>query len=492
MSSVHSNNKSFTLDSSGLAGFFGGEEAVSAMTTVHFYEGREWLGWYNSPGSWFVAKQYAKLTRGRFWRGLFPGDEIEPAEIFDLGGKRTPKFIGAISGTKLEETGHLGYLLMNHYGSLKSEWTTAESKANLYNVSVARLKIPSNVSGNASSRYNVEKKNILILFASFVPISTSVGTCIACAVFDDWFAFALIALGIVANGFTCLVIGSGELFVNRANSAPAAPPGDGVLIGKKMVSVVLGDEIAISQVTRGSFNLDFENSVFRRISQRLGLSDYTEVGICCILLAVQFLAQILFVPQATLFGQIMFLSSFAMSWCYNALLSSIEKEKMQRDVFLSEDVLCNKYSEKCVLGSWTAVAVFVILVLKPEKPLLVLDEIIPNKTDVWTAFKDKVVGYLEDIKEGGLEFSDLPEFSFNMAELDGEMTNQQKLIETLEKYANEACTCYRAREWDKRDTVEQRTPQARDSKGKRWSWDWRSTWTSKETYSEVPPPETPV
>jgi hypothetical protein len=36
----------FNLDSSGVAGFFGGEEAISAMATVHLYRGRKWLGWY--------------------------------------------------------------------------------------------------------------------------------------------------------------------------------------------------------------------------------------------------------------------------------------------------------------------------------------------------------------------------------------------------------------------------------------------------------------
>ena len=58
------------LDISGVAGFFGGDVAVSAMGTVHVYQRRKWLGWYNSPGSYEIAKRYGQLGTSRFWDGL--------------------------------------------------------------------------------------------------------------------------------------------------------------------------------------------------------------------------------------------------------------------------------------------------------------------------------------------------------------------------------------------------------------------------------------
>ena len=39
--------------------------------------------------------------------------------------------------------------------------------------------------------------------------------------------------------------------------------------------------------------------------------------ICAFLLLSQFIVQLLLVPQGTLFGQIMFLASFTVSWGYN-------------------------------------------------------------------------------------------------------------------------------------------------------------------------------
>ena len=52
---------SFTFDSFGVAGFFGGDSSISAMSSVTLIAERRWLGWYNAPGSLEVAKQYAQL-----------------------------------------------------------------------------------------------------------------------------------------------------------------------------------------------------------------------------------------------------------------------------------------------------------------------------------------------------------------------------------------------------------------------------------------------
>ena len=79
---------SFTLDSSGVAGFFGGDGAVSGMATVNLIPNRRWGGWYNSPGSYEIAKQYGQLANSRFWDGLFPGGKHDPARLFELDGKR--------------------------------------------------------------------------------------------------------------------------------------------------------------------------------------------------------------------------------------------------------------------------------------------------------------------------------------------------------------------------------------------------------------------
>ncbi len=88
-------NNKFSLDSSGIAGFFGGEESFAAMNTVHL-PARRWMGWYNSPGSYFVAKKYGILPESRFWDGLFPGATVTPAKLVELDVNLGPRYTGVL------------------------------------------------------------------------------------------------------------------------------------------------------------------------------------------------------------------------------------------------------------------------------------------------------------------------------------------------------------------------------------------------------------
>ena len=78
-------NAKFSLNSLGVAGFFGGDIAVNGMATVIFFIGRRFVGLYNAPGSLEVAKRYGQLASSRVYRGLFPGgDTTDPAQLFGL------------------------------------------------------------------------------------------------------------------------------------------------------------------------------------------------------------------------------------------------------------------------------------------------------------------------------------------------------------------------------------------------------------------------
>lgn len=84
----------FDLDTSGVAGFFGGDVALSAMVTSHIYAGRRWLCWYNQPGSFEVARRYGQLAQSRFWDALYPGPNVDPASLFHFHTKEHgPEYI---------------------------------------------------------------------------------------------------------------------------------------------------------------------------------------------------------------------------------------------------------------------------------------------------------------------------------------------------------------------------------------------------------------
>lgn len=131
-------NTKFQLDASGVAGFFGGDVAISAMATVHVYKGRRLLGWYNSPGSYTVAQCYGRLAHSRFWNGLFPGGSVDASILFEFDGSRGPEFKAGFSGTVIKDTGHTGRLFMKECESLEVTRVEGRKTAPMW-VTVATL-----------------------------------------------------------------------------------------------------------------------------------------------------------------------------------------------------------------------------------------------------------------------------------------------------------------------------------------------------------------
>ncbi|KAI6097564.1 hypothetical protein F5141DRAFT_1149426 [Pisolithus sp. B1] len=129
----------------------------------------------------------------------------------------------------------------------------------------------------------------------------------------DWYSFSIILLETITSGVSCLVIGSGKPTLTHPKAADC-PLGDGVLV----------------------------------------------------LSMVQFVAQVLLVPQGTPFGQSLFLASLAVSWAYNLWLSALDKEKIQRATLMAR-VLRQSNLKKYPLGTRTSMAVYVTLLLKPEE-----------------------------------------------------------------------------------------------------------------------------
>jgi hypothetical protein len=111
------------------------------------------------------------------------------------------------------------------------------------------------------------------------------------------------------------------------------------------------------------------------------------------------LLQLLLIPQGTLLGQITFLSTFIISWTYNLYLSSLDKEKVQRQLLL-KTLECNLPTSNFELGTRTSAAVFTALVLRPpstaplaiqeEAPIKLLKCFLPNETDVWAKWREHV------------------------------------------------------------------------------------------------------
>ncbi|KAG1788881.1 uncharacterized protein HD556DRAFT_1496114 [Suillus plorans] len=146
---------------------------------------------------------------------------------------------------------------------------------------------------------------------------------------------------------------SGKFTFSHPIPAPGTPRGDGLLLADNNIIVLLGQEGAVNSIARGKFSLNFDSE-----------TEYRNIGICSSILTMQCIAQLLLIPQATLFGQIMLLASLAVSWAYTPWLSSFDKSEIQRRL-LVDVVLKRPLMTKYMLGTRTTMAVFVLLALNP-------------------------------------------------------------------------------------------------------------------------------
>lgn len=370
----------FTLDTSGMATFFGGDVAVTAMTTLHLDPTRRWLGWYNAPGTYEVAKRYGRVAKSRLLEGIFPGVPTDLVTLLGLAGLQGAKYIAAHNGTILEATGPFSALLMEECRQSEAEQIQGRTTVPIP-VTITELR------HNPDNNFVLKPTAIFPPIVAAIPILISVGTAATCAVYRDWYCFCMIVLGMVANGVSCLVIGSGKFVFQHPSRPVPGASGDGILLSDTEIVVLKGSANAVDSVTRGAFTLRFS-----------GEPKCRNIKLSTTLLVCQFIAQLLLIPQGTLFGQIMFVGSLMTSGAYNMWLSSWDRKATQREVCI-RGVLRNPVFKRYMLGTRTSAAVFVLLALRPKNSAKVMDAIVPNDTPGWRKFKADVLSRIADHQE---------------------------------------------------------------------------------------------
>ncbi|KAI5993549.1 hypothetical protein EDD15DRAFT_902712 [Pisolithus albus] len=409
-------NTSFILNSTGVAGLFGGEEAVASIALVHVFEGRRWFGWYNSPGSYIMGMRFNRLARSAvpsLSQNKRERVQTDLASLFDYDGRKGPKFRAVHSGTTFQETGHLAALFMKE--CMESHAIPIEGRETQpVSVTIANLEyVPRHEEFPTLHRRRAR-------FFAGVPILVSVGTCVVCGLFHEWYTFSVILFGMIVSGISCLVIGSGTFRFTHPEPAPGSPPGDGILGCEEGVVLLKGQEGAVNAVTRGRFSLLFEcKDAWRSVRY---------IRACSIILVIQAIAQLILVPQSSAFGQLMFVVSVAVSWVYNLWLWSIDKEKVQRDLLMK--VLRKPRLTRFILGTRTSMVIFVLLALDMDDPQNVINFLLPPNTKAWQIWKAAVIKRLQNHEKLKFDVSDWDDSSL----LEGE----RHMLETLFKDAQHA------------------------------------------------------
>ncbi|PPQ68475.1 hypothetical protein CVT25_008400 [Psilocybe cyanescens] len=408
---------SFSLDSSGIAGFFGGEEAFSAMSSVHLVRARRWLGWYNSPGSYFVAKKYGTLPNSLFWDSIFPGPSVDPTELLELDYKPGIRFSGAYNGTQFSSSGHLSYLLSQYCDAQQGKpppWESRTRPSGDKKVDVMTTVSPAPAASNrtrtsrfAATDQYTRVRNVTVTIVKFdqrgfkkweeypkiperffTPIAKpgtlfilltilfSLASSVLSALYGDWFSFSMILFGTLSNGITSCVLGTGELILELSEPSPAATPGDGFLFDRQNIIILQGSEYVIDSILQARFQLRYPSD-----------PAHNHIGFCSLSLLAQFLLQLFLIPQGTLMGQVFFIASLAMSWMCNSYLASFDREKMQTDLLFK--LIGPPKISKFDAVKWSAAVAFTMFYFDPglKAPEGMLDELMPNNTPAWNVWK---------------------------------------------------------------------------------------------------------
>ncbi|RDX45451.1 hypothetical protein OH76DRAFT_953020 [Lentinus brumalis] len=374
----------FSLDVSSLAVFLGADAALAVMMLPHLHSQRKLWGWYNCPGSYQIAKRYGELARFRFWSALFGSAKVPPELALELSSAAGSTFTAAWSSIAVSPTSHLAAMLLQECRDLTATVVAGRQTAPV-DVTIADLRRePSPLEyPRVPSTYS--------RWMAACPIAATLSASIACAIYRDFSCAAMILVGAICHGLACLVMGNAR-FVYRhdAPSEHAPTLAHGWLESQNSRSIVIlrGSDRAVAPVLRGRFSLQFQSS-----------QQHCLITFCSILLGAQFLLQLLFVPQGTRFGQIMFICSLFISWLYHQhILAHSKADVLQR--ITTEDVLGGPTLRKFRFGSRTTAAVFVLLVLRPEirDMRTGLASLLPSDTLVWQSWHDAVVSRLESGK----------------------------------------------------------------------------------------------
>lgn len=326
-----------------------------------------------------------------------------------LDGKKGPKYIASQSGTVMQHTRHLAYVLAN------SNWRGEECKSV---VGQRRSPTPMQLiivdfnnkvpTGNDTLPPRSSRYSSLPIIAS----ATSIAACAICASVEDWLSLKMILLGMVSSGITSFIICTGNITLERLKPADGVPPGDGMLLSDDRIVILRGNEEDVNAVTKGKLRLKVKGGGYTLL-------------LCVFIALLQVTLQLVFMPFGSLPGQFMFLLSLSVSGGCNLYLSAKEDD-VQSSALIT---LLNTPEVKTYqANSRAAAAALACLALCWESgtpPEQILREIVPIKPRAWRAWCDFVV---ESIKRKNTGFV----YGFNESKGDLNDRERELLLELVD------------------------------------------------------------
>ncbi|KAI8582644.1 hypothetical protein K450DRAFT_226290 [Umbelopsis ramanniana AG] len=370
----------FNLDLSGVAGFLGGDEAVSATVAAFSTGNIGWTGWYASPGAYAVAKYFGRTLEGKVWKACFPGERVDLSEAFRLHSISNYQFYGLESFTKCRPHSNIPDCLVADVDKIiaedklivfkpldletertqpgqdslpkKDEQLENGTPALVHIFTVGEQSKDEQSSSNHSNETPSPKSWVTTDFYKISPSIKKAMYGVVALVVDlvflailgrirDWWILSIILASLVCNFLFVTSLRSCKIeVVKHKVSSLDTPPGHGIFAHdtENTFMAVFGTEDMMNniaktklQVTRNSTICTKRPSTEPTESTNTIFSELW-TGLACMSMQLLFLAQILITPQGTLAGQIIFLASLLVGWIANACYSYIDVTEAQRQI----------------------------------------------------------------------------------------------------------------------------------------------------------------
>ncbi|KAI8998927.1 hypothetical protein BD414DRAFT_138248 [Trametes punicea] len=398
----------FSLDISSLAGFLGADAALAVMMLPHLHSQRKWWGWYNCPGSYYLAKRYGQMARFKFLSPSYERSAVPERIALELDGATGPAYHSARSGATLPHTGPFAPMLVEECAAVDAIEVRGRRS---HTMEVAIVRVERKPEGIEYPRvpYTYPK------WLRVLPLAATLSTVIACTFYHDWYTASVILFSALCHGLACLAMGNAKLTYQHRIPLQTARFASGWMEAQRSFIVLCGTEAAITPITRGRFSLSFAHS-----------KGHSHVSLCSMLLATQFLSQLLLVPQGTLFGQVMFIASLIAAWAYHRLILARGKESVQRRLLMA-DILGGPQIRRYRFGTRTAAAVFTVLALRPAIRHGIearLKALLPTNTPVWELWYATVARKIDS----GLPLTFEEECKWEWQKMKGLLTREESLL----------------------------------------------------------------
>ncbi|KAG1888318.1 hypothetical protein F4604DRAFT_1645330 [Suillus subluteus] len=363
----------------GIAIFFGGNAAVSTLALQPLYgHNGIWHGWYNAPGChaivWLLVRT---LLQG-------PVSSYPERLSVSLGidGKKGPKYIASKSGTVLQRTHHLAYVLNNsNWRGKLAAVGLRDSPTPMQLIIMDLNRVPTEddpLLPRSSLHSSLPPRSSLDASLPIIASTTSIVACAICARVEDWLSFMMILLGMVSSGITSSIMCTAKITLERLKPADGVPPGDGMLLSDKRIVILRGKEEVVNAVTKAKLRLKLKGGGYTLLP-------------CAFIALSQVTLQLIYMPSGSLTGQLMFLLSLLVSGGCNLYLS-MKGNDVQSSALIPLLDIANV--ETYQTNSRTTAAVLACLALcwnSSTPPKQILKEIVPVEPTLWKILSESLL-----------------------------------------------------------------------------------------------------